>query len=189
MPTNPNVTSKILFNALKRKYAKTQAAVLGEVTMEDEDEAHRVRTYHVKQRYGHYYKDSYDKHGLAYDAELPDGYNPDTVKTVRRIDALIFESNTRTAVEIKISRADFFRDTDAKRAAWMKHTDRFIYLTPKGLINKEEIPEGCGLWEYENGKITVTKRATINKNVQDFPQSMFKYFAWRAFIAEKRIGK
>lgn len=180
------VTSKELLAALRAKFYND--AVLSEVTMTDEEEAHRHRSAQViliPQ-----YKEYYDKRGESYDVNLviPDGYMLGKVITSRRIDALIFETKQRTAVEIKISRADFFRDTDEKRSAWMKHTHRFVYLTPKGLVKVEEVPEGCGLWEYENGKITIVKRSKTNKGVEEFPTSMVKYFAWRAFAAERKLA-
>lgn len=177
------ITSKELLVALRNKFR--DAAVLAEVTMDDESELERVRTAYVK-RYP-YMRAQYEKDGLLCDAELPDGYKAKDAITRRRIDALIFETKTRTAVEIKISRADFFRDTELKRGAWLKHTHRFAYLVPKGLVKPEEVPDGCGLWEYENGIITITKRAKINKDAKEFPASMTKYFAWRAFAAERKL--
>jgi hypothetical protein len=183
------ISSKVLFAALLNKYRSKQAAVLGEVTMEDEEEQARYRTWNVLLRPQN--KKIYDSKGLRYDSELPDNYRPLDSTLVRRIDALIFEGQQRTAVEIKISRADFFRDTLEKRSAWMRHTDRFVYLTPKGLIKVDEVPEGCGLWEYDVVKrqIIVVKKSKLNKNVKEFPPSMVKYFAWRAFIAEGKIGR
>lgn len=182
-PMTQKITSKELLLALRNKFR--DAAVLAEVTMDDEDELERVRTAYVK-IYPHM-KAGYEKEGVTCNAELPDGYRVNEAITRRRIDALIFETKTRTAVEIKISRADFFRDTEAKRGAWLRHTHRFAYLVPKGLVKTEEVPDGCGLWEYENGIITITKRAKINKEAKEFPASMTKYFAWRAFAAERRL--
>lgn len=182
------ITSKILFSGLLKKYKNTQTAVLGEVTMEDEIASRLYRGWNALQNVN--YKNWYDKKGLSYDLDIPADYVPYD-PPVRRIDALIFEGNQRTAIEIKISRADFFRDTLEKRAPWMRHTDRFIYLTPTGLVKPEEVPEQCGLWEYNSTLKTIrsTKRSKVNKNVQDFPASMIKYFAWRAYNAEKVIGR
>lgn len=175
-----SVSSKVLITALRYKFPK--AAVIPEVTIPDQEQQLKERTFHAQR--SRYYKKAYDKKGLTYDGSLDD-YDP-SQSPFRRIDALIFEGDKRTAVEIKISRADFKRDTLAKRSAWMRHTDRFVYLVPQGLITVDEVPEGCGLWEYANGVITVTKKAKINKEVQPFPEEMVKYFAWRAFVAEKR---
>jgi hypothetical protein len=177
------ITSKILLAAVKRKFPK--AAILGEVTMTDEVEAERVRT--AQAIMNPFYRKHYDKKGLTYQAELPTGYLPHIIPVDRRIDALIFEGNSRTAVEIKISRADFFRDTEEKRRPWIRHTNKFVYLVPSGLVKPTEVPEGCGLWEYHEGSIKSTKNARSNKEVEDFPQAMFKYFAWRAFLAEQKV--
>jgi hypothetical protein len=180
------ITSQELLAALRKKF--DTAAVLSEVTMTDEEESHRVRSaYAMKSAY---YKRLFKKRGQSFDLTmiLPEGYDTSKAILTRRIDALIFESQQITAVEIKISRSDFFRDTLEKRSAWVKHTNRFAYLTPKGLVKSEEVPEGCALWEYENGIITIVKRSKINKESTDFPQSMVKYFAWRAFSAENKLG-
>jgi len=180
------ITSKVLFDALLAKFPK--AAILSEVTMEDESAGYAMRTYNVLTN--PYTKKYYDKKGLDYGDVMPVGFDPNLSIPVRRIDALIFDWKIRTAVEIKISRSDFFRDTEAKRAPWMRHTHKFVYLTPKGLVKPEEVAKGCGLWEYqEDGKIVSVKNASTNKEVQDFPPSMTKYFAWRAFAAEQKLRK
>lgn len=189
MPITGKTTAKDLKEALLRKIINGRTAILTEVTMVDEDASYLNRSAIVQER--PWAKEWYDKNNQTYDETLPipEGYDSQNVVLVRRIDALIFETVQKTAVEIKISRSDFFRDTLEKRAPWMRHTHRFIYLTPKGLVKAEEVPDGCGLWEYENGQITITKKAKVNKNVIDFPQSMVKYFAWRAFIAETKLNE
>lgn len=182
------ITSKVLVAALRNKYAAKQAAVLTEVTMEDPVEAELAYAYYVQS--SSYARKQHQVSGKPDPTvTLPTDYNYNDRIFNRRIDALIFEGNERTAVEIKVSRADFFRDTDEKRGVWKNHTDRFVYLTPKGLMKVEEIPDGCALWEYDGHKITVIKRAKLNKDVQEFPQSMVKYFAWRSFIAERKNAR
>lgn len=76
--------------------------------------------------------------------------------TVRRIDFLLMRTGRRStplheriALEVKISRADFRRDTDEKRAAWFTVADRFAYVAPMGMIQPSELPPGCGLLEYD----------------------------------------
>lgn len=75
--------------------------------------------------------------------------------TVRRIDFLLMRISRssrpkyeRIALEVKVSKADFKRDTDEKRRAWFSVADRFAYVAPAGLITKEELPPGCGLLEF-----------------------------------------
>lgn len=186
-PATTKLTSKLLLAALRAKYPK--AAILREVTMDDEAEQARYDQYWARKRP----LPASSRYHVPIDEAIavPADYNPVTAVLVRRIDALMFEGKTRTAVEIKISRADFFRDTDDKRAAWRSVTHRFIYLTPKGLVKPEEVPAGCGLWEFEqaSGKIQSVKKAVVTKHPADMPSSMTKYFAWRAFVAEQKLAR
>lgn len=177
---------KAFYNALRYKHNK--AAILKEVTVPDEEAEHVYRTWNAK--YGSpWYKRTYDQQGLSYDAVIPDSYDHRKVKLTRRIDFLLFEGQEITAVEMKVSKADFRRDTEEKRRAWKNITNRFVYLTPPGLLKPEEVPEGCGLWECQNGRIVVVKKAKRNPDPAPFPPSMIKYFAWRAFLAESRRGR
>lgn len=171
------------YNALCFKHKKS--AILKEVTVPDEEAEHVYRTWLAT--YGSpWYKRTYDQQGLTYDAVIPDGYDHRNVKLTRRIDFLMFEGQEITAVEMKVSKADFRRDTEDKRRAWKNITNRFVYLTPEGMLNPDEVPEGCGLWEFHNGRIVVVKKAKRNPEPQPFPPSMIKYFAWRVFTAETR---
>lgn len=73
--------------------------------------------------------------------------------TDRRIDLLAMRRPTKTnvgpletlAVEVKVTRADFMRDTSEKRAPWMRAATRFAYAVPAGLVTADEVPPGCGL--------------------------------------------
>jgi hypothetical protein len=179
-------TSKLLLAALRKKY--TKAAILREVTMEDTDEQARYDQFRARNN-RHYKPGSKYYIAIDYSVHVPEDYKPYEAKLVRRIDALMFEGQQRTAIEIKISRADFFRDTPEKRAAWQKHTHRFVYLTPKGLVKPEEVPEDCGLWEWDGATITSIKRAKVQKDPVEFPSSMTRYFAWRAFAAEQQVAR
>ena len=51
------------------------------------------------------------------------------------------------AYEIKVSRADFRRDTYAKQRDARLFSDEFWYVTPPGLVKPEEIPDWAGLRE------------------------------------------
>lgn len=81
--------------------------------------------------------------------------------TVRSIDVLLQRNWSsgrhgleRLAVEVKISRGDFLRDTDAKRAPWQQLAHRFAYCTPVGLLTSEDIPDGCWLIEISEQPCT-----------------------------------
>lgn len=109
------------------------------------------------------------------------GPMPGFVPEMRRIDGLLFDGNqTRTAIEVKVSRSDFLRETDEKRRPWRKVTNRFVYATPAGLLSPDEIPDGCGLWEVDDaGRVTATKSARRNKEPDPIPQRVLVALAYR----------
>ena len=104
-----------------------------------------------------------------------------TYHQLRRIDGLLIgKSATRTAIEVKISRADFKRETHEKRRAWIKHTNRFVYVCPAGLIQPDEVPKGLGLWwVYDNGVIEKVKKCAVNKNPLPMPDHLFATLCYR----------
>lgn len=97
----------------------------------------------------------------------------------RRIDALMFSSLQRTAIEIKVTKADFKADTWAKRRAWARVVHRFVYAVPEGLDVKA--PYNCGLWRVsESGRVTVETNAKIQKYPEHLPQDVIQRIAYRA---------
>jgi hypothetical protein len=97
----------------------------------------------------------------------------------RRIDALMFDSLVRTAIEIKVTRADFMRDTHWKRRAWQNVTHRFVYAVPEGL--DVMTPHGIGLWKVsESGRVTIAKKAIVSKTPDPLPQTVIQRLAYRA---------
>jgi len=109
----------------------------------------------------------------------------------RRIDGLLIgPRGQRTAIEVKVSRQDFLRETEAKRRPWIRCSHRFVYAAPKGLLRANEIPKGIGLWEVsltakaKTGfvsiyELTVAKRCIINKNPDPVPDQLFAALAYR----------
>lgn len=53
-----------------------------------------------------------------------------------------------TAYEIKVSRADFRRDTAVKQREARLFSDYFNYVAPAGLIKPDEVPDWAGLIEW-----------------------------------------
>lgn len=115
----------------------------------------------------------------------------------RRIDMLLMRTglskplHERIALEIKVSRSDFKRDTEEKRRAWFEVADRFAYVAPKGLIDKSEVPAGCGLIEYrEDGLLTWKVRAPKREGKpRPFDDRFFAYLMTRATWAEHDMRK
>ena len=120
---------------------------------------------------------------------LPDGWTMSESKLIRRIDGLMLEGGKYTAIEIKVSRADFKRDTEEKRRMWRSITHRFVYVVPKGLVDPSEVPAYAGLWEYDPSDpfkpIKSVKRATTNKQCLPMPQQVIAAMFYRSARAEQ----
>lgn len=108
----------------------------------------------------------------------------------RRIDALMFSSLQRTAIEIKVSKQDMAREHWNKWDPWRRVTHRFIYVVPAGLgefhdFRGDTVLSGphmdAGLWwVHEDGKIEVRRKAKINKYPDFLPQDVVQRLAYRA---------
>lgn len=109
----------------------------------------------------------------------------------RRIDALMLDGGTcRTAIEVKISRADFLRETPEKRGAWERVTDRFVYACPAGLIEADEVPEHCGLWWIGSDQSVVIKsKARKNRAVEPLPHQLTVAVAYRLKRFEREVRR
>lgn len=57
------------------------------------------------------------------------------------------KGNPIIAYEIKISKADFKRDTHKKQRGARLFSDRFFYIAPAGVIPPEDVPDWAGLIE------------------------------------------
>ena len=115
----------------------------------------------------------YKKHADAVCCEeLPcyDGWQGASMAR-RRIDFWVLTGGMRQsakAYEIKVSRADFMRDTKEKQVFALQYSDQFYYATPKGLLHKNEIPEWAGLIEYdiEKGRWRTIKQDAGSKKIE-----------------------
>lgn len=175
-------TAKDILRAIRKAYPKS--AVVREVCLDDPYEHAIYRRYRLDGPSARFYVGRYE--GLEIADAVPEGWNPSAAKFTRRIDALMRDAQGYTAVEIKVTRADFKRDTEEKRRAWRAHTRRFIYATPKGLLTPDEVPAGCGLWEFEAGYgLRTVKRATVNKEPRPLPKSIIDSMLYRVSNYEK----
>lgn len=79
----------------------------------------------------------------------------------RRIDGLIvYPDGRRKAIEAKTSRADFQRETDAKRHASWTLADECYYAAPSTIISTADLPYGWGLLHVRAGGATAVAPAT-----------------------------
>lgn len=74
----------------------------------------------------------------------------------------IFKSWSRPQIrgyEIKVSRSDFLRD--AKYTQYMPYCHEFYFVTPTGLVQRQEVEENIGLMWYnpKTGRLTTKKKA------------------------------
>lgn len=192
-------TAKILLEALDYKYGKKHA-IIREITVEDVIVSNRSKAY---------YRDNYPRVAADWEKKgidpasfgSSDGYVPGEETAYRRIDALMVGAkdkagvHQRTAVEVKISRADFRRDTLEKVRTWQSLSHRFIYLVPAGLIKPDElIDPAMGLWwwhagdENSPGTIEIVKTAKTNVNAPEcLPEELQTRLMWRLAIAEQKV--
>ena len=107
-------------------------------------------------------------------ATYPGGVDISEMMSERRIDLFVmnmFRSKNflRVAYEIKVSRSDFFSDVGdmSKHEPIRNFCNEFWFATPRGVVKKEEIPEGCGLMEFDEGSryahfiVRPTRKETI----------------------------
>ena len=144
-------TAADVLTALRRKH--TRAALVPEVTISD--------------RWA--------------DAFMVDGDPIDHLPVyTRRIDALMFETRIRTAIEIKVTRADAKRENHRKVWPWRQVVHRFYYAVPAGLIDHPPV-HGCGLWwVHADGRVEVRRNAVINRTPEPLPQQVVQALAYRA---------
>lgn len=195
------LTATDLLRALRRKHSRD--AVVREVVLDDPFEF-AVRRRAEIERARHWGEDQaamverrYVEQGKPIADSVPEDWDYRSSKPQRRIDALLISSTGTTAVEIKVTRADFKRDTEMKRRAWRAVTNRFVYLTPKGLVQPDEVAEGCGLWEFapetvgpyrwQHG-LTSVKRAVVNKHPDPLPFQILRALAYRVSNEEWKVA-
>lgn len=113
------------------------------------------------------------------------GGDNSVMKPLRRIDALMFDSLQRTAIEIKISAADWKRESLSKYGPWSRVCHRFIYAVPAGLEPPPRLitdgAYGAGIWwVHDNGRIEIKRKARLNNHPEPLPNMVIQRLAYRA---------
>lgn len=79
--------------------------------------------------------------------------------------------------EIKVSRSDFLQDN--KWHLYLQYCNEFFFVCPKGLIKKDELPEGVGLIYYDpNAKRMLnTVKKALYRQIEE-PVGVYKYIIY-----------
>lgn len=111
-------------------------------------------------------------------------------------DLLHIKDNLLFEYEIKISRADFFKDFEKKdkheKMQAGKMANRFYFVVPTCLVKISEVPEMYGLiYVNEQGKLTPIKRAKeLHKNLvgANFYANLARNLMFRLHNEKVKIG-
>lgn len=79
--------------------------------------------------------------------------------------------------EVKVSRSDFLRDN--KWNLYKQYCNELYFVTPKGLIDKLELPDDVGLIYYnrDGSRKLVTKRKALWREIEE-PVDVYKYLIY-----------
>lgn len=117
------------------------------------------------------------------------GTNPEQRLDAWAINLFPSKGLLRRTYEIKVSRSDFLHEIKhpEKRKTGLTLSNEFYFVTPKGLVAPEEIPEECGLI-YINpdaGGVYTMKQAPY-REVPDLPMRFVLSLARRAAEYEQK---
>lgn len=94
----------------------------------------------------------------------------------------MIDKQIRTAIEIKVDRADAKRETWAKIRPWKRVTHRFLYAVPEGLIDTSPVIDASiGIvWVRADGTIEWRRKCKINHVPEPLPGIVVERLARRA---------
>ncbi len=79
-----------------------------------------------------------------------------------------------TVYEVKISRPDFLRDTQAgKYQRYLPYCRRLYFATPAGLLDRKEVPDGCGLCVRGDTGWRTVKAPRVRAEPDGWPEILF----------------
>jgi hypothetical protein len=81
--------------------------------------------------------------------------------------------------EIKVSRADFQKDT--KWPGYLNYCNQFSFVCPTGLIQLEELPDEVGLIYYNPDKQTLYTKRKAQYRLIDVPNELYLYLMMNRF--------
>lgn len=79
-----------------------------------------------------------------------------------------FSNPNPVTYEVKVSLSDFRADvTKAKWKAYLEFSYGVVFAVPKGLVTRKDVPNGCGLIQYNDGIWHTAKRPTMHPRILD----------------------
>lgn len=79
-----------------------------------------------------------------------------------------FQNPNPISYEIKVSKSDFRSDvTKAKWKSYLDFSYGVIFAVPKGLVTKNDLPEGCGLITFNGEFWNTVKKPTLHPKALD----------------------
>lgn len=106
----------------------------------------------------------------------------------RRIDAVLIIGERRIGIEAKTNRADFRRESDAKRAPTWSACHECVYLSPPGVIEPRDLPDGWGLWHAITPALVAVVREGMRHGAHPYAADrLLTAVMRRAATTERRI--
>lgn len=140
----------------------------------------------------------YSGNEFAFFPELRVGTGYDTAKGLpgneQRIDAFVMgcwpsTGFERMSFEIKVSRGDWTQELRRpyKRLIAHRLCNKFYFVTPTGLLSKEEIPLECGLMEVnKEGQLKIKVQAPFHES--DTPSWLFVASLARRVAKKEKVN-
>ena len=108
-----------------------------------------------------------------------------------QMDVLVMEPSwTKTAFdcyEVKVSRSDFLGDIGSgKYLRYRPFCNRLVFATPKGMVSKDELPNGCGLVVRNEKSWRTVRRGTVENMKPEDRATALQSIVFRAADAPWR---
>lgn len=116
-------------------------------------------------------------------------FNPEQRFDAWAINLYPSKKHERIVYEIKVSRSDFLHEikNPEKREQALNLSNYFYFVTPKGLVSVDEIPQECGLIEVDEDLNTRIKLKAPFRETDNLRWQFLCTLARRACVAERRV--
>lgn len=95
-----------------------------------------------------------------------------------------YRSMKTIGYEVKVSRADFLQDK--KWQNYLPVCNVFYFVSPPGVINKEDLPDGIGLYHVVGNGLKCVKRAKKREFDKEAVFEVLQYIAMSRTLSERQ---